>query len=221
MNLLAIDTSTEACSVALQRADGEVFSEFEIAPRQHMRLLPAMLDRVLADSTIDKNDLTHCAFGNGPGAFTGIRIAAAQAQGIGMALGIPLLPISTLAALAQTAFERCDCRQVLVALDARMQEIYWARYRRGENRLASLSGKENLSTLDDIVIDGELDYGAGHGWLSPLRQRVDFDIDSELLPDARAMLKLAVPLAQAGQGVDASAIEINYLRNRVAEKSRN
>ena len=76
MNILAIDSATEACSAALLRADGEVFSEFEIAPRQHMRLLPQMMERVLAAGSVAKHSLTHCAFSNGPGAFTGIRIAA-------------------------------------------------------------------------------------------------------------------------------------------------
>jgi tRNA threonylcarbamoyl adenosine modification protein YeaZ len=84
----------------LLRADGEVFAEFEVAPRQHTRLLPLMMEQVLNASAIPRHSISHCAFANGPGAFTGIRIAAAQAQGIGIALGIPLLPVSTLAVLS-------------------------------------------------------------------------------------------------------------------------
>jgi tRNA threonylcarbamoyladenosine biosynthesis protein TsaB len=90
VNILAIDSATEACSVALLRADGKVFGEFEIAPREHMRLLPEMMRRVLVESAVSKSMLSHCAFSNGPGAFTGIRIGAAQAQGIGVGLDIPL-----------------------------------------------------------------------------------------------------------------------------------
>ena len=78
MNILAIDSATEACSAALLREDGAVFGEFEIAPRQHARLLPEMIQRVLTDAALDRTKLSHCAFANGPGAFTGIRIAAAK-----------------------------------------------------------------------------------------------------------------------------------------------
>ncbi len=221
MNILAIDTSTEACSAALLRADGQVFSEFEVAPRQHTRLLPAMMDRVLMAAGIPKNSISHCAFANGPGAFTGIRIAAAQAQGIGIALGIPLLPISTLAVLAQTAIDRYGCNMPLVALDARMQEIYWALYQRDDKDLARLVGRELLTSVDAVEFDGKVDRGIGHGWLDELRAGAGFEVDAELLPDAKSLLKLAQSAVQANRGVDATAVGINYLRNRVAEKAKN
>jgi len=221
VNILAIDTSTEACSAALLRADGQIFSDFEVAPRQHTRLLPAMMDRVLLAAGIPKDSISHCAFANGPGAFTGIRIAAAQAQGIGIALGIPLLPISTLAVLAQTGIDRYDCNTPLVALDARMQEIYWALYQRDDKGLARLVGREWLTAVDAVEFNGKVDRGIGHGWLDELRAGASFDVDAELLPDARSLLKLAQSAAQAKQGVNAGAVGINYLRNRVAEKAKN
>jgi tRNA threonylcarbamoyladenosine biosynthesis protein TsaB len=221
VNILALDTSTEACSAALLRDDGEVFGEFEVAPRQHTRLLPRMMDQVLSASGIARNEISHCAFANGPGAFTGIRIAAAQAQGIGIALGIPLLPISTLALLAQTGFDRFDCNRPLVALDARMQEIYWATYERDAADHARLVGEERLSRVGDIEIGPEVDYGLGHGWVEDLRAAVDITVDDDLLPDARSLLKLAARAASEHRGVDAGAAGINYLRNRVAEKSAN
>jgi len=220
VNILAIDSSTEACSAALLREDGAVFGCFEVAPRQHTRLLPQMMEQVLSESGVEKSLLTHCAFANGPGAFTGIRIAAAQAQGIGIGLGIPLLPVSTLATLAQVSLDRSAYANTLVALDARMQEIYWAVYRRDEEGCAQLLGSEQLSALDDIRIDADLESGAGHGWLADLRTRVEFPIDSELLPDARSMLKLAASAARRNLAIEASAVGINYLRNRVAEKAR-
>lgn len=218
MNILALDTSTEACSAALQRADGELFAEFAIEPRQHNRLLPQMISRVLTAAGLERRELTHCAFANGPGAFTGIRIAAAQAQGIGVGLGIPLLPVSTLAVLAQVGIERAGCSCPLVALDARMNEIYWALYR-SEQGIARLVGDERLSAADGFSIDGAADCGIGHGWVDELRDRASFDIHFDLLPDAAALLRLALPLAQAGGGVAAGAAGINYLRNRVAEKT--
>jgi tRNA threonylcarbamoyladenosine biosynthesis protein TsaB len=220
VNILALDSSTEACSAALLREDGEVFARFEIAPRQHTRLLPQMMDEVLSESGVAKSLLTHCAFANGPGAFTGIRIAAAQAQGIGIGLGIPLLPVSTLATLAQASLDRYAYANVLAALDARMNEIYWAVYRRGEEGCVQLLGSERLGAIDDVSIDADLESGAGHGWLDELRARVGFAVDSELLPDARSMLKLAASAARRNLAIEASAAGINYLRNQVAEKAR-
>ncbi len=220
MNILAIETSTEACSAALLRDDGQVFSEFEVAPRQHTRLLPLMMDRIVDASGITRDSISHCAFANGPGAFTGIRIAAAQAQGIGIALGIPLLPISTLAALAQTGIDRCDCQRPLVALDARMQEIYWAQYLSDEQGLARLVGRERLTSIDSVELNAEADQGIGHGWIEELRAKAGFSVDASILPDARSLLKLAHSAARLGQGVDAGAAAINYLRNRVAEKAK-
>ena len=219
MNLLALDTSTEACSAALLREDGELFAQFDLAPRQHNRLLPQMMDRVLSDAAVAKSDITHCAFANGPGAFTGIRIAAAQAQGIGMALGIPLITVSTLAVMAQDSLARVDANKVLVALDARMGEIYWAVYQRGDNGLAALCGEERLSALDSVSIDDDIDFGAGHGWLDGLRERVEFPVDAELLPSAESLLPLARDAAQSGRMVAADQAGINYLRMQVAVKS--
>ena len=219
VNILALDTSTEACSAALLREDGEVFAEFEVAPRQHVRLLPQMIEAVIECAAIDRRSITHCAFANGPGAFTGIRIAAAQAQGIGIGLGIPLLPVSTLAVLAQTGIDRYGCRQPLVALDARMQEIYWGVYRQGTGGLASACGRERLSAAEQVEIGDQVDRGLGHGWVDALRARAQIEVDRQLLPDARSMLRLAAAAAEAGAGVAAAGAGINYLRNRVAEKA--
>ena len=220
MNILAIDSATEACSAALLRADGAQFGEFEVAPRQHARLLPEMIRRILGEAGIERSALTHCAFGNGPGAFTGIRIAAAQAQGIGIGLDIPLVPLSTLAILAQTAFDRHSWSSTLAALDARMQEIYWGSYARDEHGCARLEGAERLGSAEGFLDNASAESGAGHGWLEELRRQVDFPVDAALLPDARSMLLLARRAIEQGRQCSASQIHINYLRNRVAEKAR-
>ena len=218
MNLLAIDTSTEACSAALLRSDGARFGRFEIAPRQHNRLLPQMIDALLDEAALVRGRIDYCAFANGPGAFTGIRIAAAQAQGIGLGLGIPLIPVSTLALLAQTCFDRADAGRVLVALDARMNEVYWAVYRRNDAGLAELVGAEHIGGVDTVEIPAGVDAGAGHGWLQALRERVDFPVALDLLPDASSMLALARQRIDTGDCLSADRIEINYLRNQVADK---
>lgn len=219
MNILAIDTSTEACSAALLRADGAVFSEYEIAPRRHIQLLPQMMDAVLAASDVPRQSISHCAFTNGPGAFTGIRIAAAQAQGIGIALDIPLLPVSTLAVLAQVCIDHFECNNTLAALDARMQEIYWATYQRDTKGCARLTGSERLSRLSEVDIAADIECGGGHGWLDELRPRASFPVDDSLLPNATALLKLASVAIERNLAVAADEININYLRNRVAEKA--
>jgi len=220
MNILAIDSATEACSAALLRADGEVFGVFEVAPRQHTRLLPQMMEIVIGAAAVSREMLTHCAFSNGPGAFTGIRIATAQAQGIGIGLDIPLIPISTLATLAQTSFDRTTHGSTLVALDARMAEIYWAVYHRDNKGCARLDGEERLGPVDELRHAVDVESGAGHGWLPELRAGLEFPVDHQLLPDARALLTLAKHAVQQGKTCTASEIRINYLRNRVAEKAR-
>jgi len=227
LNILAIDTSTEACSAALLRSDGQVFSEFKVTPRQHTRYLPLMMDTVLAAAGIPKQSLTHCAFTNGPGAFTGIRIAASSIQGVSMGLDIPVVQISTLATLAQTCFDRHPLNSTLVALDARMEEVYWANYRRDEKGLAALVGEEKLSKIHEVVFDPVPASGTGHGWLldpgnwlAKLDPVVDLKIDADLLPDARSLLKLAEQAVNRGQVVIAEHTSINYLRNQVAKKPR-
>lgn len=222
MNILAIDTSTEACSAALLRDDGRVFSEFDVAPRQHTRLLPAMMDAVVEAAGITRQSISHCSFANGPGAFTGIRIAAAQAQGIGIALGIPLLPVSTLAVLAQASLDRNPGDDTLVVLDARMAEIYWALYRRDTSGFATLVGDEKLSSIDTLDFDDSISIGAGHGWRLPeLGSRVPAGmiLDAGLLPDAVSLLKLASRALAEGRAVAAEEVTINYLRNQVAQKA--
>jgi tRNA threonylcarbamoyladenosine biosynthesis protein TsaB len=227
VNILAIDTSTEACSAALLRDDGQIFSEFEIAPRQHTRLLPKMMDSVLKASSLSKKSLTHCAFANGPGAFTGIRIAAATAQGIAIGLGIPVIQISTLATLAQTCLLQYAVDNTLVALDARMGEVYWAWYKRDKVGLAALHGTEKLTKLEDVTLDPTTACGVGHGWavggelwMSRSPDCSNIKIDPELLPDASALVKLAVQAVNENRYVSAENTSINYLRNRVAEKPR-
>jgi len=224
LNILAIDTSTEACSAALLRSDGRVFSEFKVTPRQHTRYLPRMMDAVLEAGDISKQSLTHCAFANGPGAFTGIRIAAASIQGISMGLNIPVVQISTLAVLAQTCFDRYAVDNVLVALDARMNEVYWAQYKTDENSLAMLLGEEKLNNLDDVLLDSIPACGVGHGWsIAPeswLKGNTDIQIDSDLLPDARSLLKLAQQAVAENRTLSAENTSINYLRNQVARKPR-
>jgi hypothetical protein len=134
--LLALDTATEACSVALLH-DGKVTSHYEVIPRLHAQKLLPMIKQLLADAGVALSAVDAIAFGRGPGAFTGVRIAIGVVQGLAFALERPVLPISNLAALAQGALREHGVQQVAAAIDARMDEVYWGCYRaeQGEMRL--------------------------------------------------------------------------------------
>ncbi|MCW8941987.1 MAG: tRNA (adenosine(37)-N6)-threonylcarbamoyltransferase complex dimerization subunit type 1 TsaB, partial [Gammaproteobacteria bacterium] len=144
MKILAIDTATEACSAALyiesEAPDAGITSEYQLAPREHSRLILKMIDRLLSQAGIAVAELDAIAFGRGPGSFMGLRIAAGVVQGIAFAHDIPVIPVSTLKTIAQRAYELTGSKNVLAAIDARMDEVYWAKY--------SLTGKQ-------WVLDGE------------------------------------------------------------------
>ncbi|MGH8050645.1 MAG: tRNA (adenosine(37)-N6)-threonylcarbamoyltransferase complex dimerization subunit type 1 TsaB, partial [Arenimonas sp.] len=140
MKLLAFETATEACSVALY-IDGEVYERFDIVPKQHTQLALPWAEQLLADAGIKKSQLDAIAVGIGPGAFTGVRLAVALVQGIALALDKPVLPVSTLAALAmQGADLKCD--RILAAIDARMGEIYCAEFRLDKDNLVDAISEE-------------------------------------------------------------------------------
>ena len=134
--LLALDTATEACSVALLH-DGRVLSHYEVIPRMHAQRLLPMIKDLLAEAGVALSAVDGIAFGRGPGAFTGVRIAIGVVQGLAFALERPVLPVSTLAVLAQRALREQGAQQVAAAIDARMDEVYWGCYRaeQGEMRL--------------------------------------------------------------------------------------
>lgn len=173
-----------------------------------------MLDAVLDEAGVGKPELTHVAFANGPGAFTGVRIAAASAQGMALALDIPLIGVSTLAVLAQTAADArgVDCVQAMI--DARMGEAYVGLYRRDAQGLMQLQGEETLLPLAELQFEPDaLAAGSAMQALADAGLSVS-DGDAAALPDAAALARLARPLA--GQGAGGLDAPINYLRNRVA-----
>lgn len=131
--LLALDTATEACSVALLH-DGKVTSHYEVIPRLHAQKLLPMIQQLLADAGTTLQAVDAIAFGRGPGAFTGVRIAIGVVQGLAFALERPVLPVSDLAVLAQRAYREHGVSQVAAAIDARMDEVYWGCYRETAGR---------------------------------------------------------------------------------------
>ena len=164
--LLAIDTSGEACSVALA-IEGELHELFEVMPRMHARCLLTMVSDLLANHSIAITDLDAIAYARGPGSFTGLRIAAGVVQGMAFAAHLPVVPVSTLATLAQGARCRND-GLCLVALDARMDEIYWACYQMKQG-FVSLLGEEKISRPEAMnpqqyLASDKNWLGVGEGW---------------------------------------------------------
>lgn len=218
MKLLAIDTATDACTVALQIGH-ELVERVAITPRDHARLLLPMIDEVLAEGGIGVAALDALAFGRGPGSFTGVRIATGVAQGIACAHGIALVPVSDLAALAQQAARRHGMRRVIACLDARMGEVYWGLYECGAGEVMALVGSERLSAPEAVA--GADAFAAGPGWAAypELGLRLSPPgVDAELLPQARDIITLALPAVARGATVDAAAALPTYLRNEVAWK---
>lgn len=133
MPILALETATEACSVALYLDDGQVISRYQVAPRLQTQLLLPMIDDLLAEAQLSASALTAIAYSRGPGSFTGVRIAAAAAQGLAFGWDLPVIAISSLQTLAQTAYRLVGYTQVLAAFDARMNEIYLGAYTLQDN----------------------------------------------------------------------------------------
>jgi tRNA threonylcarbamoyladenosine biosynthesis protein TsaB len=223
MKLLAIETATEACSAALW-VDGVLTTRHEVAPREHTRLILPMMDALLAEAGLRLSDLDALAFGRGPGAFTGVRIAAAVIQGAAFAADLPVVPVSTLAALAQQGLDAGSPR-VLAALDARMDEVYWGAFQADDQGLAVLVGTEQVIAPGAVPIpEGEGWRGVGSGWAAyedVLRARLGervAEIDPEALPAAAEVARLAVRDFNAGLAVPAEQALPVYLRDKVAEK---
>ncbi|MBI5042134.1 MAG: tRNA (adenosine(37)-N6)-threonylcarbamoyltransferase complex dimerization subunit type 1 TsaB [Gammaproteobacteria bacterium] len=230
MKLLALDTATEACSAALL-IDDEIHERFEITPRAHARLLLPMLDGLLAEAGLKPAQLDAIAFGRGPGSFTGVRIAASVAQGIAFAADLPVLPVSTLAALARDALQRNPAVQVFAAIDARMGEIYWAAYAPDAPDTSGAQGEPRALTEEQVtpalavtVPAGTDWFGIGTGWGEYEQAlRAHFaatlrGIDATALPRAVHIARLAALDFAAGRAVAAEQAQPVYLRNQVAHK---
>ncbi|HHW4679586.1 MAG TPA: tRNA (adenosine(37)-N6)-threonylcarbamoyltransferase complex dimerization subunit type 1 TsaB [Xylella sp.] len=220
MKLLAFETSTEACSVAVQ-VDGCVIEHFEVTPRRHAELALPWAEQLLAEAGISRRQLDAIAFGCGPGAFTGVRLAISLAQGIALALDLPLLPVSTLRVLAMRAVP--EALRVLASIDARMGEVYTSLFVR-RNGILVPSGPESVCTPDSIVLLGDdhdwhavgTGLSAGDGLLQKCLASRLVATDAFAMPHAVDVLTLASPMLIRGEGLAPEAVEPVYLRNNVA-----
>lgn len=215
--ILALDTSTEACSVAVW-ADSKVVERFA-SGNQHSELILPMTQAVLAEAGLALTQLDAIAFGRGPGSFTGLRIGAGVAQGLAFGANLPVVPISSLAALAQGV----DAPRVLAAFDARMGQVYFGAYVKNSQGLAELVGIEQVITPGDVPLPEGTDWvGAGSGWdqyHALLSARLGEGVgrwQKEAHPRARFVAELAVAAYRAGKVVVAEQALPVYLRDDVA-----
>ena len=220
MRLLALDTSTEACSAAVL-AEGAVLERCELAPRRHAALILPMIEAVLAEAGLDARRLDAVAFGRGPGAFTGVRVAVGIAQGIAFAADLPVIPVSTLAALALGASRETGHARIAAALDARMGEIYWGTYAVSAAR-AELLGEERVSAPEKVAAPAGAWFGAGSGWAvysAILARRLTVDgWTGERWPRAGDIARLAADPSRRTEWVGAEQALPVYLRNEVVGK---
>lgn len=221
MNILAIDTATEACSVALL-ADGNCQEIFEIIPRQHTERVLPMLDQLLKEADLSLSQLDAIAFNCGPGSFTGVRVGASVTQGLAFSSNLPVIPVSSLAALAQLALREENQQKVLSAIDARMNEMYWGCYQL-EAGIMRLVGEEKVSPVTKVKKKGSW-HCQGSGWdmfQTELEQSKQVNITSfshERFPHAQDIAVLAADLYQQEKMVSAEDAKPVYIRDEVTWK---
>jgi len=221
MKLLALDTSSVACSVAVQ-LDETIIERHEEQPREHTRLLMPMIESALKEAGVKLPDLDAIVLGNGPGSFIGMRIAASVAQGLAFGASLSIVPVSSMAAVAAQVFAQDNAAEVVVAQDAHMNEVYLGVYRLNNAEVEEVM-PERLQTADVI---GDLTekntvgrVAAGFGWqrypdLYAVNQHLFTAASDVLHPRAKFLLGLAA----TGSAIRPQDIVPAYLRQKVAEK---
>lgn len=219
MNILALDTATEQCSVALIAKDA-IYSRATLTARNHADLILPMIDEVLAEAGVTLAMLNAIAFGRGPGSFTGVRIGTGVAQGLGLATSLPVIGVSNLAAVAQRQRVERNLtagQRILVCMDARMQEVYWGVFVATSSGDVELIGDERVDAASAVVADA-IQVGAGTGWHAYpiLTQRfAGLAIDDTALPRATEIAQLARHVFVKSGGVAARDAQPVYLRDDV------
>jgi tRNA threonylcarbamoyladenosine biosynthesis protein TsaB len=221
--ILALDTSTPACSVALN-IDGVVLEDFRMAPRLHNDLILPMVDQILGQAGLTLADLDAIAFGRGPGSFTGLRISAGVVQGLAFGADLPVIPVSTLAALSLEGFQKTGKHNWLAALDARMGEIYMGGY-----SVDKVEGRYQIDSLIDecVMKPAALSAfstsfnGVGSGWcyeeiLTSLLPISPTHILTDLAPRAACIAELALLQFQKGEMVSSYDAIPTYLRDEIS-----
>ena len=227
ITLLALDTSTEACSVALWHK-GEKTHLDELAQRTHTKRILPMVDELLANSGINLKQVDALAFGRGPGSFTGVRVGTGIAQGLAFGADLPVIAVSNLTAMAQAAFELHQVENVAAAIDARMNEVYFSQVKREKVRSELGEFFQWNPVIEEQVCQPEkvleqfsdlTAYRVGTGWAAyPQFKDSGLEGSDIILPSAQYMLELALTDYAQNKVISALEIEPVYLRNEVTWK---
>jgi tRNA threonylcarbamoyladenosine biosynthesis protein TsaB len=223
IKILAIDTSTAACSVALA-VGGEICQRHVLAPRQHAQLILPWVESLLAEASLTLGQLDAIAVGRGPGGFTGIRIGVGVAQGLALGADLPIVPVSSLQIIAQTALANFDCKEVLVAQDARMNEVYWAAYQVDD------IGIMRAQIDDQLCLPSEVELPAadiawtpvGDAWqnyrpaLAAKLHEISLETERDVYPESQHLARLAALFFTQGSSLAAELAQPIYLRGKEA-----
>lgn len=227
MKLLALETSTECLSVALLNEDNVSFKE-ELTPQKHAELILPLIDALLKENSITKDDLDGIVLGVGPGSFTGVRIAASTAQGLALGLNLKVALVTSLKALALESLEHRSAQYVVSSIDARMGEVYLAVYK-NENGILSLLDEERVLKPEDALLkikeltSDSVDVifgGSGVEVLKNAGLNKDFEKFSDF-PGAQYLLKEGLLKFTTGEVVDPENALPLYVRNEVTWKKVN
>ena len=219
MKLLAIETATHACSAALW-VDGQRLDRTQVAPRQHSALVLAMVDELLVDASLSLGNLDAIAFGQGPGSFMGVRLAVGIAQGLAFGAELPVIPVSTLQALAQVAYQAKSISSVIAGWDARMNGIYWGAYTLDEAGIMQSVKADALNEPNEITLPAEHEWLlAGNAW-DVYREKLDEKIlacsmMTDIYPQASAVVEIGANLFSQGKVTSVEQAEPVYLRTKV------
>ena len=240
--ILAIETATEACSAAVLIDDNDIIERFKVAPREHTKLLLPMMDEVLEEAGISLNEVSAIAFSRGPGAFTGLRIGTGVAQGVALSVDIPVIPVSTLEALALLAVDLVYMDEddwnddvVIAALDARMSEVYWGVFCYRDDEVIPLMTEkvskpeemmDKILSVAPTMEDDVKIYAIGSGW--DAYQETIFENGKpeclihmkEALPRAEHIAEIATLSFIRGEALSPEEAQPVYIRNDVAKKSQ-
>lgn len=228
MNYLAIDASTEACSVALALGD-KVFSRYDLCPQSHSLMLLPMVDEVLKEAGVELSQLDGLIYGRGPGSFTGVRIGIGVAQGLAFAAELPVVGVSTLQAIAQKAYRLHGKENVIAAIDARMSEVYTARFSLGNDQIMNIAGEELVLPPADASELYKTNnaatakaYAVGTGWDAYAEnlvvERENAESPEILFPDAIDMLAIGIQIFSQTGGLPAEHAQPVYVRDTVSWK---
>ena len=225
---MAIDASTEACSVALT-VNNKTISEFELAPQSHSVLLLPMIDRLLKKADIKLAQLDGLIFGQGPGSFTGVRIGVGVAQGLAFAADLKVVGVSTLQVMAQQAYSLHQQVDVIAAIDARMSEVYAGYYQLNEKGIMEavlndtvLAPEKLTEYLSEHLSENQQVYGVGTGWDAYKNELESLKINAGtpeiLFPTAEELLEIGQYYFSKGQAVSAENAQPVYVRDTVSWK---